>query len=208
MAQSQIGSGAPGEEPVMETVRGPDGKEITNEDCQPLAGATAPIQRLARLDGAMSVRNLELTYFGKPLHALTEYDFALLKILKPFCEDTPVAIDEAIFDKLEQKVAEARATRDKTIQWIAEVTAKLDAMEPSPEAIREAHNAWTEMENRRLEMLASDQSYFAKYLTDRRNALYAGKQTRPRVLVSPFDPQGCSTLTSWWAACPGPVGTN
>jgi hypothetical protein len=61
-------------------------------------------------------------------------------------------------------------------------------MKSSPEAIREAHNAWTEMENRRLKMLASDQSYFAKYLIDRRNALYAGKQTRPRVLVSSFDP--------------------
>ena len=95
---------------------GPDGKEITKEDYKVLAGATASIQRLARFDDAMSVRNLDLTYYSKPLHALTEYDFALVKNLRPFCEDTLVAIEAAIFDKLEQKIVEARETREKAIQ--------------------------------------------------------------------------------------------
>ena len=61
----------------------------------------------------MSVRNLDLTYFSKPRHALTEYDFTLLKNLRPFCEGALVAIEAAIFDKLEQKVVEARETREK-----------------------------------------------------------------------------------------------
>ena len=43
-----------------------------------------------------------------------------------------MAIDAAIFDKLEQKVVEARETREKALQWIAEVTAKLEAMKSGP----------------------------------------------------------------------------
>jgi hypothetical protein len=185
IAQNQTDGGDPA---APEKVLGPNGEEITEAECGTLEGSTAPIQRLARLDGAMSVRNLELTYFSKPLHALTADDFIFLKILKPFCDGTPSALDEVILDNLEEKVNEARATRDRTVQWISEVTTKMDAMEPSPEAIREVHNLWTEMENRRLEMLAADQYYFAKYLTKRRNAFYEGKQARPRVLVSPFQP--------------------
>jgi hypothetical protein len=173
---------------IPNKVLGPDGEEITDAECKRLEGATAPIQRIARLEGAMSVRNLEMTYFGKALHGLTAEDFALLRILKPFCDGTPSEIDKVIFDRLEQKVNEARNTRDKAVTWINDATKKLDAMEPSPEAIREVHNTWAEMENRRLEMLASDQRYFADYLTERRNELYAGEQARPRVLISPFDP--------------------
>lgn len=183
----QAGSDNP-DEGGIEKVLGPDGEEITDAECTRLEGATAPIQRLARLSGAMSVRNLEFTYFGKPLYALTEKDFALLRILKPFCEGTPSNIDKVIFDRLETLVNEARDTRDRAIAWINESTAKLDKMDPSPEAIREVHNLWTEMENRRLEMLTADQLYFADYLTERRNELYEGKQAKPRVLISPFDP--------------------
>jgi hypothetical protein len=185
-ARSQTPGAA--DEEIAPRVLGPDGEEITDAECSKLEGSTAPIQRLARLAGAMSVRNLEFTYFSKPLHALTDKDFALLRILKPFCDGTPSDIDEVIMDRLEQKVKEARDTRDKSIDWINEASAKLDAMKPSPEAIREVHNLWTEMENRRLEMLASDLNFFAKYLTERRDALYEGKQVKPRVLVSPFVP--------------------
>ena len=186
-AQNQAGGGDPAEE-TTKNVLGPNGEEISDAECTKLEGATAPVQRLARLAGAMSVRNLELSYFSKPLHALTAKDFELLKILKPFCDGTPSEIDRVIVERLEEKVDEARDTRDKSVQWINESTAKMDAMAPSPEAIREVHNLWTEMENRRLEMLASDQNYFANYLTERRNALYEGKQAKPRLLISPFDP--------------------
>jgi hypothetical protein len=188
VAQNQAAGPGNADEASTPKVRGPDGEEITDAECTKFEGSTAPVQRLARLAGAMSVRNLEFTYFGKPLHALTAKEFALLRILKPFCDGTPSEIDALILDRLEEKVNEARDTRDRTVQWINEATAKMDAMPPSPEAIREVHNLWTEMENRRLEMLASDQNFFANYLTERRNALYEGKQAKPRVLISPFDP--------------------
>jgi hypothetical protein len=181
------GPGNPDDE-FSRKVLGPDGEELGEEECEKFEGGTAPIQRLARLPGAMSVRNLVFTYFSKPLHSLTPRDFALIRILKPFCEETPPELDKLIVDRLEEKVAEARDTRDRAVNWIEESVAKMDAMPPSPEAIREIHNLWTEMENRRLEMLVSDQSYFSDYLTERRNALYEGKQAKPRVLVSPFDP--------------------
>ena len=183
----QAGADNP-DDPGPEKIIGPNGEEITDEECSRLEGSTAPIQRLARLAGNMSVRNLEFTYFGKPVYALTEKEFALLRILKPFCDGYPSEIDKVIFDRLEKLVNEARDTRDRAIQWINEATTKLDKMEPSPEAIREVHNLWTEMENRRLEMLTSDQLYFAEYLNERRNELYAGKQAKPRILISPFDP--------------------
>lgn len=188
MVQAQTAGTPNPEEDGIKRIEGPDGEEITDAECEKLAGATAPIQRLARLSGAMSVRNLEFTYFSKPLYALTAKDFALLRILKPFCDGSPSELDKVILDRLETLVDEARETRDRAVQWINEATAKLDKMEPSPEAIREVHNLWTEMENRRLEMLASDQRYFSDYLTERRNELYEGKQAKPRVLISPFDP--------------------
>ena len=187
-AWSQTGGATNPDDKSTKKVKGPSGEDITEADCAKLKGSTAPIQRLARLPGAMSVRNLEFTYFKKPLYALTAKDFALLRVLKPFCDDTLPEIDELIFNRLEAKVNEASATREKAVQWIAEATAKMDAMKPSPEAIREVHNLWVEMESRRLEMLVSDQNYFSKYLTKRRNALYEGKQVKPRVLISPFAP--------------------
>lgn len=188
VAQNAAGGPADPTADIPEKVIGPDGEEITDAECDKLEKPTAPIQRLARLAGAMSVRNLELTYFSKPLHGLTSKDFELLRILKPFCDGTPSDVDKLIFDRLEEKVNEARDTRDKTIEWMDGATAKLNAMAPSPEAIREVHNLWTEMENRRLEMLASDQAYFAKYLDERRNALYENKKAKPKILISPFDP--------------------
>jgi len=176
------------DEESVNRVLGPDGQEITDAECEALEGANAPIERLARLDGAMSVRNLELTYFGKPPHALTAKDFELLKILRPFCEETPSEVDEVIFDKLAEKIDEAMDTRDATVQWMDETKTRLDGLETSPEAVREVHNAWTDMMSRSQEMLAADQRYFADYLTKKRDALYAGKPKQTRTLVSPFYP--------------------
>lgn len=169
-------------------VFGPDGQELTDAECEAIPGGKAPIERIARLPGSMSVRNLELAYYGKPLHAFTDEDFEYLKILKPFCEGTPSKIDAVIFDRLKEKVDEARATREKAVRWINATKDKLDAMPPSPEAVRAVHNAWTEMENRDQEMLAADLNYFATYLDDRRQALYEGKPAQQRVLISPFQP--------------------
>ena len=84
MARSQTGNGVPGTDPVGESSRGPDGKEITNEGWKSFAGVTPTTQRLALLDGGMSVQSLDLIYFRKPLRGFTKYDFSLLKFLKPF----------------------------------------------------------------------------------------------------------------------------
>jgi hypothetical protein len=167
---------------------GPDGQELTDAECESLPGGNAPIRRLARLQGSMSVRNLELSYFGKPLHAFIDEDFEYLKILKPFCEGSPSDLATVVFDNLKEKVDEARETREKSIQWISETKDRLDRIAPSPEAIRDVHNAWTEMESRSQEMLAKDLQFLATYLGERRQAFYEGKSARQRVLISPFDP--------------------
>jgi hypothetical protein len=65
---------------------GADGKKITNEDWDSLAGVTATIQRLAFRDGGLSVQNLDPIYFRKPLHGLAKYDLSLPKTLKLFAK--------------------------------------------------------------------------------------------------------------------------
>jgi hypothetical protein len=86
IAQSQTGSGLPSTDPVGESSRGPDGQKITNQDWKTLAGVIATTQKLALLDGGMSLRNLDSIYFRKPLHGLAKYNFSVPKTLKPFAK--------------------------------------------------------------------------------------------------------------------------
>ena len=69
-AQAPTPSDAPFAQPDSSDEEGLDGeekKEFTSQDCAKLPGGNAPINRLARLEGKLSIRNLELTYYGKPL---------------------------------------------------------------------------------------------------------------------------------------------
>ena len=52
-----------------------------------MPGGNAPLNRLTRMVGAMAVKNLELTYLGKPLHQLAEEDFADLAGLLEQCKE-------------------------------------------------------------------------------------------------------------------------
>lgn len=165
-----------------------DPDDVRNSDCEKLPGGNAPIQRIARLEGGMSVRNLEMTYFGKPLHALTDNDFAYLRQLWPQCSTFEDEVADRVATRLKALVSDAKLARQDALDWISEVEAQIARLEPGGESIRKIHDLWQEMLNREFEMLPGDLQFLAKKLSDKRDELYRGDQKRQRTLVNPFDP--------------------
>jgi len=172
-------------------------EDIEDADCAKVPGGNAPVNILARIEGGMAVQNLEFTYFGKKLFQLTERDFDYLKRLIPYCREQPTEQTNYIIDRLEILIKEAKATRQKSIEWIEKTTAALDKLPASKESIEEVHNIWTELQNRRLEMTDADARYLSKKLDETRDRLYReadlvnsgpGKQDRA-LQVSPFLPE-------------------
>lgn len=163
-------------------------EEMTAEQCMAIPGGNAPINRLARMQTKMAVRNLEFTYFQKPLFQLTSEDFEKLKKLLPFCQDIPTDIANYKVDKLKELITEAQDARAKTLEWIGTVIADVKKMDSTPENIRQLHIYWTEMQNRQFEMTVSDLHHIADILDTKRQELYEGKGSTQDNMVSPFDP--------------------
>lgn len=159
-----------------------------NPDCAKLPGGNAPVQRMARLQGGMSVRNLELTYFGKPLYALSDADIAYLSTLWPECGTFEAPVAEEIASKLRTLISDAKGARQDSLDWIKSVENDIAKLEPNDQSIRKIHDLWQDMLNREYEMLPGDLQYLAKKLSEKRDALYTGQQQRQRTLVNPFDP--------------------
>lgn len=162
--------------------------DTKSADCAKVPGGNAPVQRMARLEGGMSVRNLELTYFEKPLYKLSDSDIDYLRRLWPECGTFEPEVADAIAKRLSVLVSDARAARQVSLDWISEVEAKLEALEPGEDSIRTVHDLWQQMLNREFEMLPSDLQYLAGLITKKRDALYQGREQRQRTLISPFDP--------------------
>lgn len=159
-----------------------------NEDCAKLPGGNAPVQRMARLQGGMSVRNLELTYFEKPLYALSEADITYLRDLWPECGTFDETVADQISAKLRTLISDAKGARQDSLDWIATVEKDIAKLEPGEASIRKIHDLWQDMLNREYEMLPGDLQYLAKKLSDKREELYTGQQQRQRTLINPFDP--------------------
>lgn len=166
----------------------PDPDSVQNADCERLPGGNAPVQRMARLEGGMSVRNLELTYFEKPLHALTANDIDYLRELWPQCGTFEAEVADRIASRLATLISDAKGARQDSLDWIADVESEIAGLEPGDEAIRRIHDLWQQMLNREFEMLQSDLQYLARQLSAKRDELYAGQQQRQRTLINPFDP--------------------
>ena len=172
---------------------GPSGNNETEqntetEKCDTIADGGPTIERLSRLEGSMSVRNLKFKYFDKFLFNLTDQDFDELKILKPICEGSSEAIAIVIFDKLKEKISEAKETRDNTIKWMDTTKEKLQSLSISPKAVKEIHNTWKEMESRSQEMLDDDLKYFANFLNQIRQKIYTESTKKASNLIKPFYP--------------------
>ena len=166
------------------------GTEQNNDTdkCGAITEGGPTIEKLSRLEGAMSVRNLEFKYFDKFLFNLTDQDFNELKALKPNCDGSSEEIAVMIFDKLKQKISEAKETRDNTIKWMEKTKKELQSLSVSPTAVKKIHNTWKEMESRSQEMLNDDLKYFAKFLNQIRRRVYEESAKQPSDLIKPFDP--------------------
>ena len=168
--------------------QGGNAAAAANADCANLPGGNAPVQRMARLQGGMSVRNLELTYYGKPLYALTDADIEYLSTLWPECGTYEAPVAEEIASKLRTLISDAKGARQDSLDWIKSVESEIAKLKPGEESIRKIHDLWQDMLNREYEMLPGDLQYLAKKLSDKRDELYTGQQQRQRTLVNPFDP--------------------
>lgn len=158
------------------------------EECRSLPGGNAPINRLARLDGGISVRNLDLTYFGKPLFKFEDGDFRRLEELWPACGTFDAETAPKVAARLKSLIDDARGVRQDSLDWIKRVEAQAKALKPSQESIEKIHDFWQQMLNREFQMTASDMSYISGVLSKRRDELYAAPESRQRTLISPFDP--------------------
>ena len=158
------------------------------EKCNKIAEGGPTIERLSRLEGSMSVRNLKFKYFDKFLFNLTDQDFNELKILKPTCEGSSKEIAIVIFDKLKEKISEAKETRANTMKWMDMTKEKLKSLSISPKAVKEIHNTWREMESRSQEMLDDDLKYFANFLNQVRQKVYTESAKKASDFIKPFYP--------------------
>ena len=161
---------------------------VRADDCKKLPGGNAPINRLARLDGGISVRNLDLTYLGKPLFELTREDYEYLAALWPLCSTFDEETAPRVAEKLKELVDDAKAVRRDSLEWIKQTEQQAKALKPDQLGIEKIHDLWQQMLNREFEMLESDMSYIAGVLEKRRDELYTAPQAQQRTLISPFDP--------------------
>ena len=156
--------------------------------CGDIPGGNAPVERMARIEGGISVRNLELTYDNKPLYEFTAEDFEFLPVRWAECGTFEQPIAELIARKLRNLVDDARSTRQKSIEWIEKTKVQVDELPPGKESIQVIHDLWQEMLNREYEMLRSDVAYISDVLAKRQEEIYAGKEKKQRILIKPFDP--------------------
>lgn len=162
--------------------------EPRQEDCKRLPGGKAPINRLARLEGGISVRNLELTYFGKPLFEFTDEDYAFLKALWPICKTFDEETAPLVVRRLKGLIDDAKAVRQDSLDWIKQTEKNAKALKPGQDSIETIHDLWQQMLNREFQMTSSDMAYISDVLGKRRDELYTQAEGRQRTLVSPFDP--------------------
>ncbi len=161
---------------------------VRADDCKKLPGGNAPINRLARLDGGISVRNLDLTYLGKPLFQFTAEDYRYLTALWPLCSTFDEETAPKVAERLRGLIEDAKGVRQDSLDWIKQTEREAKALKPTQADIEKIHDLWQQMLNREFEMLETDMSYIAAVLTKRRDELYTAPQPKQRTLISPFDP--------------------
>lgn len=184
LAQEPVGTATDGMLPSAP----PEKPSVRADDCNKLPGGNAPINRLARLDGGISVRNLDLTYLGKPLFEFTDQDYEFLTALWPVCSTFDEETAPKVASKLKELIEDAKAVRQDSLDWIKQTERQAKALKANQAGIEKIHDFWQQMLNREFEMLGSDMSYIAAILTKRRDELYTAPQAQQRTLISPFDP--------------------
>ena len=96
-------------------------------ECAQLPGGRAPVEKIAALATALSPRDLDLVYFGKPLADITDEDFKLIGELSQRCGTGAGILPADKLPRFEAVVREAqqtrRATLDKVKRQMTDITA-------------------------------------------------------------------------------------
>ena len=128
-----------------------------------LAWRQCAVNRLTRMVGAMAVKNLELTYLGKPLHQLAEEDFADLAGLLEQCKEVDSKLAAFQSRRLKALIEDAKTTRAVSLEWFEDVRIEVLQMSGRSDDIRRLHDLMTELNNRQFEMTPADlRKYFLR----------------------------------------------
>lgn len=96
-------------------------------ECARLPGGRAPVEKIAALATALSPRDLDLVYFGKPLAELSDDDFRLISELSPRCGTGAGILPADKLERFEAVVREAqqvrRATLDRVKRQMTDISA-------------------------------------------------------------------------------------
>ena len=116
----------PASTPARPTAARPAAPARTGE-CAALPGGKAPVEKIAALTTALSPRDLDLVYFGKPLAELTDEDFRLIGELSQRCGAGAGILPEDKRQRFQEVIREAqqirRATLDKVKRQMSDIVA-------------------------------------------------------------------------------------
>jgi hypothetical protein len=160
---------------------------VAPAQCARLPGGNAPVQRIARLSGQLSINSLRFTYFDKPLADLTSADFDEIEALTATCQGSA---GEAIKEirAFRSKVEEANAARGKTLNWIEKSRIEIGRMKGGAADLERLQELWVEMLSRTEEMLPTDRSPLARDIVLKQEAIYKATELPRQSPVWPPEP--------------------
>jgi hypothetical protein len=173
----QVPGQPPGQAPVPQPR---SASQAPPPQCDKLPGGNAPIDRIAALPTGLSIRNLELTYFGKRLADLTEEDFTAIAKLSDACTKSDREITFARLARFEDLVKEAQQSYANIREWILSMMEEMRDMTPGQQASRRLQEMWVEMDKRSTEMLRADLQGLAAAIETRKRELEASIPLAPR----------------------------
>lgn len=164
-----------------------DQPAVAPAQCARLPGGNAPVQRIARLSGQLSINSLRFTYFDKPLADLTSADFDEIEALTATCQGSA---GEAIKEirAFRSKVEEANAARGKTLNWIEKSRIEIGRMKGGAADLERLQELWVEMLSRTEEMLPTDRSPLARDIVLKQEAIYKATELPRQSPVWPPEP--------------------
>lgn len=157
--------------------------------CTRLPGGNAPVERIARLSGQLSINSLRYTYFDKPLAELTAADFDQIEAITASCQG---GAGEAIREvrAFRAKVEEANAARGQTLNWIEKNRVEIGRMGNGPKDLQRLQVLWAEMLARTEEMLPTDRAPLARAIVLKQEAIYKATDLPRQSPVWPPEPTG------------------
>ncbi|EKE69507.1 hypothetical protein [Oceanibaculum indicum] len=158
-----------------------------NAQCARLPGGNAPVDRIARLSGQLSVNSLIFTYYGKPLAELTSSDFDEIEALTATCRGSAGDAMKEI-RAFRSKVEEANAARGKTLDWIEKSQVEIGRMKGGPTDLERLQELWVEMLARSEEMLPTDRAPLARAIVLKQEAIYKSTDLPRQSPVWPPEP--------------------